>query len=245
MLAVGLGPAIAVGKRSKKGERGNRQDKEEYGGRLVYNSRILGLDARDSNSQKVEQLAKSDDGEVESREVVVQEELTLHEIEGEVVQSPAKNRSTQLVVKSLEGWVGIVIAATLPSQDGNALEQNPDDNGNGRRPPDNRVANEVNLSVVLAPEIDTATENGPRLGARVPSMRISQTCVGSPHDLLELDELAKEARVAVIDLFSIFSMLRVIVVLNIPQAVGHTAATCASHLLLLRGPIGEFDLVRE
>ena len=57
--------------------------------------------------------------------------------------------------------------------------------------------------MVLAPEIDAATENRPRLGARVPGVRLDKPGIGLPHDDLELPELAEEAGVGVVDLLGI------------------------------------------
>lgn len=115
----------------------------------------------DSVDHEVIGLAKSDDGKVECREVMMQEKLSLHEEEGEVVESPAQNRSTNLIIKTLEGDVAVVVAASLPSKNGETLEGDVKSNGGSRGPPDERVANQVDLSVVLAPEVDTATEDGP------------------------------------------------------------------------------------
>ncbi len=40
----------------------------------------------------------------------------------------------------------------------------------GCAPPDEWVAHQVDLAVVLAPEVDTALEDGPRRRARVPGV---------------------------------------------------------------------------
>lgn len=62
---------------------------------------------------------------------------------------------------------------------------------------------------------------------------------------MKLDKLAKKARVAVVHLFRLFIKLRVLVVFDIPQAVGQAPASRTGHLLLLRCPIRQLDLVRE
>jgi len=54
---------------------------------------------------------------------VVQEQLALHEEEWEVVEGPTKDVSADLVVKSLEGWVVVVVAVALPSEDSQALRK--------------------------------------------------------------------------------------------------------------------------
>ena len=53
---------------------------------------------------------------------MVQEELTLHEEEGEVVERPTQDRNADLIVETLEDGVAVVVAATLPSQDRESLE---------------------------------------------------------------------------------------------------------------------------
>lgn len=76
-------------------------------------------------------------------------------------------------------------------------------------------------------------------------MRFDESSVGGPHDFLELPELAEEARVAVVDLLCVFLKLGMFVALDVPDAVGQSAALCASHFLLLKAPVGKLDLVRE
>lgn len=175
----------------------------------------------------------------------MQEQLTLHQVEGEVVQSPAEHVGANLIVESLKGGVGIVVAASLPAQDGNALEDNPSKDSHRRRPPDDGVTEEVNLRVGLTPEVDTSAEDGPGLGAGIPGVGVGEAGVGLPHDLLQLPELSKEARAAVVDLFDVVTELRVLVVLDVPETVGERAAAGTSHLLLLRGPVRELHLVGE
>lgn len=177
---------------------------------------------------------------------MVQEQLTIHEVEWEVVESPAQNRGADLVVESLERGVGVIVAAALPAESRNALEENVDNDSESRAPPHDGVAHQVDLAVILAPEVDTALEEGPRVGTRIPGMRLDQAGVGLPHNLLKLPELAKEARVTVVHLLDIVAgELRVLVVLDIPQAVGKGTSLRASDLLLLRGPLRELHLVRE
>ena len=99
--------------------------------------------------------------------------------------------------------------------------------------------------MLASPEVNTTAEDRPRLRARIPSVRVGETGVGSPHDLLELPEFAKEAGVSVIDFLNITLQLGMRVALNIPQTVGQSASTSASHFLLLRSPIRKLDFVRE
>jgi hypothetical protein len=96
-----------------------------------------------------------------------------------------------------------------------------------------------------SPEIDPATENWPGGWAGVPSVRLCESSVGSPHDLLQLPEFPKEARITVIHLLSIWSRQRVNIAFDVPDAVGEGPTTRARYFLLLEAPFGKLDLVRE
>lgn len=91
----------------------------------------------------------------------MEEKLAGHEVEWEVVKSPAEKSLANLVIKALEVDIVVVLEAALPSKNGNTLEEDPDDNCSGRSPPDDWVANEVNVAVVSAPEVDTTGQDGP------------------------------------------------------------------------------------
>lgn len=243
--ALALGPSIAVSQGREKRECDGRDGQDGNSTRLVDNWVAPNTRQGESCGDKVIKLAESYDGKVQCREVVVQEELALHEVEGEIVKSPSKNRCTHFVVETLESGVIVVSKVALPAEDGNTLDENVGDDGSRRRIPDHRVADQVDLTVVLTPEVDTTAQDGPRLGARVPSVRLDQASVGSPHDLLELPELAKEARTDVVGLLCVGSKRRVLVILNIPETVGQSTALGAGDFLLLRGPVGQLHLVRE
>ena len=161
------------------------------------------------------------------------------------MERPTQDRHADLVVETLEDGVAVVVAVALPYQDRESLEDGVQGDGCGGRPPNKRVANKVDLAVVAAPEVDTTAENWPRLRARVPRVRVDKTSVGSPHDALQLPELAKEARVAVVDLLGVFLELRVLVALDVPDTVGKSAALGASDFLLFETPVRQLDLVRE
>ncbi|KAI6763636.1 hypothetical protein HG531_013024 [Fusarium graminearum] len=116
-------------------------------------------------------------------------------VEREVVQRPAKNRSTDFIVETLEGSVGVVVATALPAKNSNSLEDNPDGNSDARRPPDDGVTKEVDLGVLATPEVDTTAEDGPGLRARIPS--ISETLLGDSTSSLFLDNLDSEEIVGI------------------------------------------------
>jgi hypothetical protein len=92
---------------------------------------------------------------------MVQEELSGHEVEWEVVESPSEERHADFVVETLEVDVGIVAEPTLPAQNREALDDEVQTNDCGGAPPDGRVTDEVDLPVVFAPKVDTATERWP------------------------------------------------------------------------------------
>ena len=87
-------------------------------------------------------------------------------------------------------------------------------------PPDHRVAEQVNLAVVLHPEVlqtvsiivnsceaqstyNSAAKTWPRVRTRVVGMAVGKTGVGRPHDLLQLKEFGQEARLAVVHLLCV------------------------------------------
>lgn len=129
-LALGLGPWATICKRSEEHEGDGRESEEGHGSNLVGNGSLLRAEARESGRGVVEDLAQGDDGKVQSGEVMVEEELALHQVEGEVVQSPAKNGDANLIVKALEGdAVRVVVAAALPAYNGDTFEHDPYSDG--------------------------------------------------------------------------------------------------------------------
>ena len=242
-LAFSLGPRVTVGQRRVQPEDDHRQAKEQNGAYSVKNDFVL--DERNPGCHEVKDLAEGNNGEVQCREVMMQEELTLHKVEREIMESPSKNRGSNLIVKSLEDGISVIVAAALPAENSDALEKDIDNNGGSGAPPDDRVTHQVNLAVLPTPEVDTAAKDRPGLGARVPGMRLNEAGICPPHDLLELPEFAEETRVAIVDLFGVRSELRMLVRLDIPKTVGKGTALGAGDFLLLRGPIRKFDLVGE
>ncbi|KAI9163621.1 LOW QUALITY PROTEIN: hypothetical protein HJFPF1_05242 [Paramyrothecium foliicola] len=245
-LAFGLGPGAAVGKRSEQSKSSCRETEEGDSSDAVDCAALAaGHSAGDPGCEIVEELGERNDTKVQSGEVVMKEELALHQEEGKVVQSPAENRAANLIVEALHSSVGIIVAAALPADDGQSLKEDPDGNGGSGGVPHNRVTQEVDLHVVLAPEVDTTAEDGPRGRAGVPSVRVGETGVGPPHDRVELKELAKESRVVVVDLLGVLAQLGVLVVLDVPETVGQRATPSTGNFLLLGSPFGQLYLVRE
>lgn len=242
-LAFSLGPRVTVGQWGEEPEDDHGQGKEQNGTESVKDDLVL--DERDPGCREVKDLAECNNGKVQGWEIMMQEELTLHKIEGEIVKSPSKNRGSNLIVETLENGVGVIVAAALPAENGDALEKDVDNHGSSSAPPDDGVTQQVNLAVMPAPEVDTAAKDRPSLGARIPGMGLDEAGIGLPHDLLKLPELAKEAGVAIVDLFSVGSELGVVVRLDIPKTVGKGTALGAGNFLLFRGPIRKFNLMGE
>ena len=92
---------------------------------------------------------------------MVQEQLASHQVKGKVVESPPQEGHPNLVVKALEGDVGVVAVPTLPTQDGKTLDGKIETNDRRGAPPDDRVADEVDLSGILTPEVYTAKQKWP------------------------------------------------------------------------------------
>ena len=176
---------------------------------------------------------------------MVQKELSLHEIEWEVMERPSQNGCTDLVVEALEGDAVVVTTRPLPSEDSKSLERDVKCNCGSRAQPDEWVTDQVDLQVVFTPEVDTAAKDWPRRWARIPCVRLNKAGVGGPHDLLELPELAEETRMLVVDLLSALSQRRVLVAFNVPDTVWQCTALGTSDFLLLKSPIWKLDLVRE
>jgi hypothetical protein len=177
------------------------------------------------------------------------------------MESPAKDAHADLIIEALEGDVVVIAEATLPSDNRQAFDRNVEADERGGTPPNDWIANQVNLTLLristwikfiaegtnrmLPPEIDTALQEWPGWWSRVPGVRLGQTCVGPPHDLLQLPEFSEETRVPVVNLLSVFFHERVNIAFDVPYAVGECSTTSTRHLLLLETPIREFDLVRE
>jgi hypothetical protein len=111
LLALVLGPLVTIAERCVQ-TKDNNASSEEYNNTSAADDGVL-LDAEATNTSggKVPDLAKRDDCKEESWEVVVQEELTLHKEEGEVVDCPTTYGNANLVVEALEDSFAVVVAA--------------------------------------------------------------------------------------------------------------------------------------
>lgn len=156
-----LGPGISVSNGRVHVEDADGECQEDGCTSSANDGTLTQTKSGNACSDEVVGLREGDDGEVKGGEVVVQEELSLHEEERKPVESPAKDAGADLVVESLEGHVVVVLVSTLPSQNSQCLESQVHNNRDGRGPPDQRITDQVDLTVVLAPEVDTATKDWP------------------------------------------------------------------------------------
>jgi hypothetical protein len=72
------------------------------------------------------------------------------------VESPSENAHANLVVETFEGDVIIVTVAALPTEYGETLDSDVQSDECAGAPPDDWVTQKINLTVMLAPEVDTA-----------------------------------------------------------------------------------------
>lgn len=173
----------------------------------------------------------------------MQEKLSLHQVKREIMKRPPKNRHTDLKVEAPEVGHGVVSIATLPAEYCERLKGEVDGNGSGRGPPNYRVADEVDLTIIFTPKVDSTLQDRPARGTRVPSVRFDETGIGAPHDLIQFPELAKEARITVVDPLNIIAELGVFILFDVPNTVGERSALRAGDFLLFVTPFGKLDLV--
>jgi hypothetical protein len=245
LLASRLSPWVAIsqGGVNSKCHNGKCQ---KYNSPKTAKDRVLTeTDARHTSCDIVVYLTQCHDREVKCWEIVMQEELALHQVEWEVMESPCQDHSTNFVVEALENWIVVILVSTLPAENCHTFEDSKDSDCQGRAPPDNWVSNEVNLSIVLTPEVDTTSEDRPGWWSRIPCVRLNEPSIGVPHDLLQLPELPKEARVLVVDLLGRLTELWMLVLFDIPNAVRQGSSFGAGDFLLLRCPFRKLNLVRE
>ena len=112
-----LSPWIAVCQRSIESESKDADSQESHD---ASPSNRRGIPNSESASKSVGReivyLAQCNNGEIKSWEVVVEEKLTLHEIERKVMKGPAQDRSANFIVKALEVDAVVVIESSLPAK---------------------------------------------------------------------------------------------------------------------------------
>jgi len=97
------------------------------------------------------------------------------------VKAPTNGQETaQSVVEDNVGIVEIFVSS-LGSQEKAAFGSDVKQNGQGGKVPNDRVPYQIDLSMILNPEIDTPAQDWPRFGSRIIGVTIGQTCVCPPH----------------------------------------------------------------
>lgn len=125
-------PGVSVNKRGIDGEDCDAQN-EEFRHDDAADHRFLPYDRQlDTVEDEIERLRQAHDGKVESRKIMVQEQLAGHQIEGEVVERPAEYCCAQFVVETFDIDVLVVVEAALPAEEGDTLESGVNSNRSSR-----------------------------------------------------------------------------------------------------------------
>lgn len=170
----------------------------------------------------------------------------LHQKKRKVMKRPPQHAHAHFIIEPLKHNMPIIPTTPLPPQHRQPLERHIGHHRGRGAPPDQGISNQINLSMILPPEINPPTQYGPRSGARVPRVTLHQPGIRRPHDTLQFPELREEAEAGVVHFLRLpFAELRVRVPLHVPHAVGQRRAARARDFLLFEAPFGKFDFVRE
>ena len=247
---LALRPLIAIRKWRIHQESRNTQNQKHRPqppskGRKILDTLDVSAKRAHASEDEIPDLHQRQDRKEEGGEIVVQEELALHEEEREIMERPAQHTDPDLVIEALESIVFVVSARALPPQHREALERNVEPNRRRAGPPDQGIADEVDLTVVFAPEIDAAFQHRPARRPRVPGVRLHEPGIGRPHDFLQFPEFAEEAGVLVVDFLLLAAHHGMRVAFDVPDGVGEGAAAGAGDFLLLEAPVRQLDFVAE
>jgi hypothetical protein len=151
-------------------------------------------------SVPVEAEARAQDGEVESRVVVVNVGDTGHGDEGQVVQEPAEHGVDAGVVEVVDLGPGELVVAALPADRVPGDHAEEEDDREGRAPVDERVAEQEVLDDVVVPAAHTKTDvqEGPLPGLGGEVILLvgvgNEGVVRGHHGDVEVDKVAEEGR---------------------------------------------------
>lgn len=129
LLTSILGPRVSIDQRGVEGKCENATAKEQNNERFPNDGSGSQSKTSEPVGEKVKLLGKHHNSKVERREIVVEEQLPGHEIEGEVVESPSQDAGADFVVEALEVVMTVVTAASLPPNDSDPLKKDVDTNG--------------------------------------------------------------------------------------------------------------------
>lgn len=173
----------------------------------------------------------------------MEEKLPLHEEEWQVVQCPSEHEEAADAVISAQSRMHKILESSLSADDDEGAGDEVRGDGEGGRPPDERVADEVDLSMVLHPKVDATPQPRPLTGPRVVCVLFRQSGVCLPHDRLKLQKLAHEPGLVIVDFFVLGTELGMLVGFDVPQRIIPDGVLVARHLLLLEPPFGKLDFV--
>jgi hypothetical protein len=108
-------PLVSVSKRRIHREDCYRNGQESNSSGLADRGVLLEAKTVETVGDKVVHLTEGENSKVEGWKVVMQEQLTGHEVEGEVVEGPSKKGHANLVVEALKGDIGVVTVSALPT----------------------------------------------------------------------------------------------------------------------------------
>jgi hypothetical protein len=149
-------------------------------------------------SEPVNKEAKVENGEVESRVVVMHVSNTSHNNKRKVVKKPAGQGVQCRVVNVVNLVLAEIVDTSLPSKDVPDNDQAGDSKRSGRTPVDERVTEEEVLDDIITPTAHTETDVKewplPPLGSKVILLvRIGdQSVVGGHHSDVQMDEVMEE-----------------------------------------------------
>ena len=214
---------------------------------------------RQRRGDEIKDRRKCEDRVPEGWEVMVEEQLTAHEIEREVMQCPTHDEETSHLVVFDDGGMVEILVSTLLTEDEEDADDKVRGNACSAHPPGERISDEIDVSVLLDPKVDTATESRPVPWARVICMAAGESSIRPPHDLLEFPPFTEESRELVVDLWRVgrncglsarenLNVIidlteRVGVSLDEPKTVHADGILVTRNFLLLESPVGKFDLV--
>ena len=177
--------------------------------------------------------------------IVMQEKLSAHQVEWEVVQSPGKEEESSGVIQSVPGSAIHGIDAPAEGDLVGTNDTSVDRQKRGSDPPSKWVTKEVNLlaSIILSPERNTAQQKWPLEWLRCIWMRASQRIVVRKHGSLQLKPLLQKWHMLDLPLLLFGSLIVWIQrwnVIHIPDVAGLGKVLVSVDLLLLEGPFWEW-----
>ena len=128
------------------------------------------------------------------RQVMVQEQLAAHEVEGSVVRPPHQQEEPSRVVQTRPGSLIKCIYAAAEGQLVRTHETCEDSEESAGEPPTEWISKEVDLlaGVAVSPEADPTDQKGPLDGKTRIGMRACESTVVIEHGPLQLEVFAQK-----------------------------------------------------